>query len=1302
MHVLELSNVETGAFRVRLVRAGEGYGLHHQLVWDDEPGIEFYGPAVDGEPLSTADFLERYEASQFRRPRSDWLSLGPGLACHVSPENSAAIADWLERELARPWTPPPPRPRPPSQRRVHRPAELHDAGNRRVTLYLGGLFGYKQIEAEWAHVERRQHAVRVRLLPRRKRAPRVMVLTGDPDLVIVLGWGHPDLQQATVTTRDTTSLGRQVIATTLHATRYTGGDPRYEQDFERALDDYLESLPLAQLLVDLRGERITRSQAAPVDARLFHPSATLEVGAARLAATTSVFVSYHHGGDAAARERFERGNGPVIRSASIYPGELGTGPEVRRGIRRRILGCDSVVVLVGRDTHTRRWVDWEIRAALTRDANGAPKPVVGILLPEMADLGEALATRWEVRPGESSSALIGRSDAVSRELLDAVGTTVPARLLDNLLSGYATLVEWPASPGALLEALDAAAGDRGRPVNSRRLRAKNIPLAADAPAPEHDELPSTPQERTTPETDSTPDDPDEAFSPGSVPPVSPPDGVTGGDLVAWTVGAVHEHGPEAVLAGLDAGPEHVRLASALRRHADLLAPLDSVASLAATLLGRLTPDDPLAGHTADIAAVARGPHLALAAPAPDLPPAELTCVLRNGDTGVVAMVADSRQGWLAAADRSGVVTVWDTTTWTISHVLGRATTENSVRALVADPRGGWFARGGSRGTVEVWDPATGGRLHTFACVFGEVEAMAVDPRGRWLAAADTLGIAQLWSVSSGAELVRTPFGADTPRAMAVSPDGTWLAVAGHRVFVFDTGTGERIHELAPPRGGCASLVVDANGDWLGCANEYGATVRMWPMPAGGPPRDVTRRSRSACVGLDPAGRWVATVGDKGVVHLWPLTPGEKRRKLVGRPNDPVAGVVALTVAPDGSWLTAATDRGIRVWDTTTGEQRHALTGHAGRVNVLLTAHDGRWLASGGEDGQIRLWDTATPRATARPATRSAEVTALVTAPDSSWHAVAHRGENTITICAPDTGWHMKIEPEPESDHDLAVEALQAAPDGRWLASAHSDGTIHVWEPHDGSPRHRLVGRFHPRDREVATQLATAPDGTWLASWGHSSRIRIWSTLTGELVTTVTAPRDSTWVAVEPGGAWLASAGGTGRILLWRVTESHPFRILTGHHGPVHALAVVPSSGHLVSCGEDTTVRLWDPDHGARRSLTVPAAASLLTTCPRGEWFAAAGGDAAIRVWAPDRDDEPFVLTGHRTAPSAMASDRHGRHLASVDSHGEIHVWDPTTGSSVAALRVGGPLTAVRWGGDELVVGGVHGVYRLVLDGGDHA
>ena len=587
-------------------------------------------------------------------------------------------------------------------------------------------------------------------------------------------------------------------------TKYATGDPRYDQEFETALDSYLTNLPLAQVLLDLRGASVTigaRAWQSPKHS----PVPVLERSGIRQENTgheppglISVFVSYFHGSDADARERFERENGTIVRSSSIYPGELSTGPEVRREIRRRVAGCDFVVVLVGRYTHARRWVDWEIHAALTCRT---PKPLVAVLLPELAGLAELLSQRLAVVPGESAIEMLKSSDDVSRKLLAATGTTLPARLLDNLLSGYATLISWPASPRALRDVLDAAVGC-SQPITRRRLMRENFPLPAGQP-PEPDpvtEIPG-PREPVSPKlavsTREAPRPP-RAWS-AAVTTISPPSHLPAADLPAWLVRTLQAHGPAATLTALDAIPEYSGLAAALRRHSHLLEPLDSKTSMAALLLARLSQDRALTGIAPALNALLEGPYLE-ATSLPDLPQPGLIQVLGSGEGAISALAVAPDGRWLASLTSNGALRIWDIPAGAVRHVLTQPEETGAIGrpALLADTSGAWLAARTADGLIEVWDAHAGTRLCTFRIRYAGFAALAAPADGTWLAAIDGIGVAQVWSLPSGQRLNQFTTGIGLGGLLVADPRGRWLATAGGTtVRVWDAATGALLHELSP-------------------------------------------------------------------------------------------------------------------------------------------------------------------------------------------------------------------------------------------------------------------------------------------------------------------------------------------------------------------------------------------------------------------------------------------------------------------------------------------------------------------------
>jgi len=129
-----------------------------------------------------------------------------------------------------------------------------------------------------------------------------------------------------------------------------------------------------------------------------------------------VFISYYHKDDEYDRERFEELFGYLFINSSVQPGDIDSDNSdeyIKHLIQEDYISNASVcVVLVGANTYGRKHVDWEISAALNKKVGGY-SGLVGICLPDHPDYGKSYNSN-----------------------------NVPARLVDNLQSGYANFYDW--------------------------------------------------------------------------------------------------------------------------------------------------------------------------------------------------------------------------------------------------------------------------------------------------------------------------------------------------------------------------------------------------------------------------------------------------------------------------------------------------------------------------------------------------------------------------------------------------------------------------------------------------------------------------------------------------------------------------------------------------------------------------------------------------------------------------------------------------------------------------------------------
>ena len=181
------------------------------------------------------------------------------------------------------------------------------------------------------------------------------------------------------------------------------GNNPYESPFDRMLREVQEKKMMEEAL---GREALLGSLFAAPNLPL-NPFAQAFFGAGLAVDTRrKIFISYHHGDDVEARAFVQR----WTETEKIFiPKGLGLGftddiinsnnPDyVMSQIRKNYIDDASItIVLLGKCTHSRRYVDWEIKASLRQDQGGLPNGLMGIVLPSLGNTAyfpERLEANW--------------------------------------------------------------------------------------------------------------------------------------------------------------------------------------------------------------------------------------------------------------------------------------------------------------------------------------------------------------------------------------------------------------------------------------------------------------------------------------------------------------------------------------------------------------------------------------------------------------------------------------------------------------------------------------------------------------------------------------------------------------------------------------------------------------------------------------------------------------------------------------------------------------------------------------------
>ncbi|MFF8973598.1 NB-ARC domain-containing protein [Streptomyces sp. NPDC014995] len=359
--------------------------------------------------------------------------------------------------------------------------------------------------------------------------------------------------------------------------------------------------------------------------------------------------------------------------------------------------------------------------------------------------------------------------------------------------------------------------------------------------------------------------------------------------------------------------------------------------------------------------------------------------------------------------------------------------------------------------------------------------------------------------------------------------------------------------------------------------------------------------------------------------LTPTTPPHAldtvlRSRITGAPHWPARPLPAGTPALVDRWPPP---------DLPDPALMRTLTGHRGPVYAVAYSPDGARIATSSRDTTVRMWSSAT-------------------------------GETLHTL----TGHHGP------------VRAVAFSPDGRLLATGGRDATVRIWDAATGQAVRTARGHDGP-----VLAMTFSPDGSLLATGSSDTTVRIWDPATGEVLHTATGHGGLvSAVAFSPDGSLLASGSADATARIWGVGALGPDRrpgdgpatgvraprVLTGHRGPVRALAFTPDGSRLLTCSNDRTLRIWGPG-GEEVVHDLSGVVRAAGFSPDGSRLATGSHIAVVRIWDTTTGQAVHTLTGHRGAVLTVAFDPDGARLVTGGNDRIALAWDPTSSGTPVPL-----------------------------------
>jgi eukaryotic-like serine/threonine-protein kinase len=272
-----------------------------------------------------------------------------------------------------------------------------------------------------------------------------------------------------------------------------------------------------------------------------------------------------------------------------------------------------------------------------------------------------------------------------------------------------------------------------------------------------------------------------------------------------------------------------------------------------------------------------------------------------------------------------------------------------------------------------------------------------------------------------------------------------------------------------------------------------------------------------------------------------------------------------------------------------------------------------------------------------------------------------------------------------------------------LASSGLDGLVKVWDTARGRLLHTLRGH-----QEAVYCVAYSPDGRRLASgdgyppWESPRHLRtpgnvkVWDESTGSESFTLRGHTQNVMgVAFSPDGARLATVSGgllaipqvaskPGELMIWHARTGTLIRNVSGHDGPLTAVAYSRDGTTIATSSWDGTVKLWDSETGARR-LTLAGHRDWIYHVafdPTGTRLGTAGADGAAQLWDIASGRAILTYRGHTQNVTCVAFDPRRPRIATASSDQTVKIWDSGVSREAFTWRGRGPIVRLAFHPDS--------------------
>lgn len=535
----------------------------------------------------------------------------------------------------------------------------------------------------------------------------------------------------------------------------------------------------------------------------------------------------------------------------------------------------------------------------------------------------------------------------------------------------------------------------------------------------------------------------------------------------------------------------------------------------------------------------------------------------QGNLSGIRSVEINRQATsILAVSNDGTITTWNLLTG--KRLFQMKPEGDRFTCASFHPDGKTIIAGTVKSHISAWSIESGKKLSDFRAIpqelryggrfeYPESKSVFYSRDGKFVIAGVSDYTAILWDAATGNEIRKYKNSNSTCTSCNIeavlTPDNKYvISACSDSLKVFDRETGIPVRQLYGQGGTAEGLAVSDDNRFL-AAFEYGVAqvwdLKTWKMIL--KYGDYSEKKIMA-LALSPDGKELTAGNEKRTADAVTIPGGRSSLTLKGYLNQVDEKILTdsymywasmvneAKLSPDGKFIAVGrTGNNAKLVDFNTGKIYRTLRGHKRMVISLCFSNDGKYLATGGLDGQAIVWNVET-------------------------------GDSVVVVKFP--------------DEKNAIYSVDISADNKFLATADWGGLVVIWDIATG----KRVRAISPHDRTGCYQVKLLPNNVYFISAGLDRKLKLIEIDTGEEIRNFIGHTDLVnSINLAPSGDKFITASWDGSVRIWDMASGLQIKKIAAHRGGAYNAKFDPSGKYIVSGGDDFLVKLWDASTGEQVS-----------------------------------------------------------------------------------------------------------------------